>query len=91
LILVSSNMEEIAEVVDRVFVVDAGRTLLAGATREVFSRPVELRRLGLEAPPVAEIVNRLAEQGAVPPGSVLDVEEAKDRIWRALNSSATSP
>ncbi len=88
-IFVSPNMEDVAELVDRVYVIDDGRTVMSGTTREVFSRPEELVRYGLGVPQITEIVHELAQRGKLPPTTVISVQEGKEAIWKILNSSAT--
>ncbi|HHS97115.1 MAG TPA: energy-coupling factor transporter ATPase [Chloroflexi bacterium] len=88
-IFVSSSMEDVAELVDRVYVIDDGRTVMSGTTREVFSRPEELIRYGLGVPQVTEIVHELARRGKIPFTTVVNVQEGKEVVWKILNSSAT--
>lgn len=88
-IFVSPNMEDVAELVDRIYVMDDGRTVMSGTTREVFSQPEELVRYGLGVPQVTEIVHELALRGKLPPTTVISVQEGKEAIWKILNSSAT--
>lgn len=88
-IFVSPNMEDVAELVDRIYVMDDGRTVMSGTTREVFSQPEELVRYGLGVPQITEIVHELALRGKLPPTTVISVQEGKEAIWKILNSSAT--
>jgi energy-coupling factor transport system ATP-binding protein len=67
LVIVSHNMEELAEICDRLYVINDGRTYLAGTPGEVFNRAAELRQLGLDAPDVTLIADRLKEAGWLPP------------------------
>ncbi|NLE77886.1 MAG: energy-coupling factor transporter ATPase [Chloroflexi bacterium] len=88
LIFVSPNMEDMAGLVDRVFVIDDGRTVMSGTTREIFSQPEKLAEHGLGIPQITEIIHELARRGKVPPTTVLSVEEGKEILWKILNSSA---
>ncbi|HSJ56180.1 MAG TPA: ATP-binding cassette domain-containing protein, partial [Anaerolineae bacterium] len=63
LILVSSNMEDVAGLVDRLYVLDAGCVVMSGPTRDLFSRPADLRAYGLDVPPVTAIAHALAARG----------------------------
>lgn len=86
LVFVSSNMEDVAELVERVYVMYDGRIVMSGTTREVFARPDELRRYGLGVPQVTEVAYALAARG-VPLGSIpITVTEGVEEIWRTLNS-----
>lgn len=88
-VFVSPNMEDVAELVDRIYVIDDGRTVMSGTTREVFSHPEELVRYGLGVPQVTEIVHELAKRGKIPPTTVINVQEGKEVVWKILSSSAT--
>jgi energy-coupling factor transport system ATP-binding protein len=92
LVFVSSSMEDVAELVDRVYVLDEGRVVLSGPVREVFAQPEALRRHGLAAPLVTEVAHELrrrgvAVEGAPPAVAVpLTVAEGVEAIWKTLNS-----
>src|SRR5437870_1176845 len=47
LVIVSHNMEELAQVCHRLFVIDHGKTVMSGTPAEVFTQAAELRRMGL--------------------------------------------
>ena len=70
LVIISHNMDELAQVCDRLCVIADGRTVMQGTPHDVFSRPDELRKLGLDIPQVTDAMHRL---GA---GTVLTVDEA---------------
>ncbi len=86
LVFVSSNMEDVAELVDRVYVMAEGRMVLSGATREVFAQPQLLARYGLGVPPVTEVMHELRARGKPVKVGVLTVAEAEKEVWRILNS-----
>ncbi len=74
-------MDEAAEA-DRVLVMDRGQVRFAGAPREVFSRPTELRQIGLDLPAMAELADRLRRAGLEVPAGVTSVEEMVDLLCR---------
>ena len=84
LLLVSNDMEEVAELADRVTVLHAGRTLIAGTPHEVLARRDLLHDHGLVCPVACEIVHTLAEAGMVLEGEAITVSEAEEAIWQAL-------
>jgi energy-coupling factor transport system ATP-binding protein len=86
LIFVSPNMEEIAEVVNRLYVIDDGRTVMSGTTREVFSQPEMLARYGLSTPQVSQVAHRLVQAGLPLLRTPLTVAEAEEDIWKILSS-----
>lgn len=84
LVIVSHNMEELAEVCDRILVLAHGRTLLEGTPRTVFADRSVLRAQGLDVPESTEIVARLAEEGVLPPTAAINAEEAIAAIAERL-------
>jgi energy-coupling factor transport system ATP-binding protein len=86
LIFVSPNMEEVASMVDRIYVIDDGRSVLNGTTREIFDNPEELRKYGLGVPQVATVAHQLRQHGLRIDRTPLTVAEAEEDIWKILNS-----
>lgn len=85
LVFVSSNMEEVAELVERVYVMCDGQVVMSGTTREVFAQPTELRRYGLGVPQVTEVAHMLAARGVPLRRVPLTVHEGVEEIWRILS------
>lgn len=83
-VLVSHSMEDVAEYVDRIVVMNEGSIFLDGTPREVFSHVEELERIGLAVPEVTYIVRELASRGLDVDTGVTTLEEAKDTILKAL-------
>lgn len=84
-VLVSHSMEDIAKYVDRIIVMNQGEVMLDGAPREVFRHYRELEAVGLAAPQVTYIMQRLKERGFPVSTDVTTVEEARDEILKALD------
>lgn len=89
-VLVSHSMEEVAQIVDRVVVMDGGRIALQGKVRDVFAQVENLHAIGLGIPQVTELMYRLKQQGVDVPTEVLTVAEAKAAIlaWRRDRENA---
>jgi energy-coupling factor transport system ATP-binding protein len=79
-ILVSHSMEEVANLVDRLIVLDQGKKILDGCVREVFQEYELLKEVGLGVPQVMELIFALNQKGFNIPETVLNVEEAKKII-----------
>jgi len=60
---------------DRILVMDAGRIVLAGKPREIFSRVEEIKAIGLDVPQVTDLAARLQRDGHPLPAGILTVEE----------------
>lgn len=77
LVLISHNMEELAQVCHHLYVIADGRTVMDGPPGVIFGQAEKLRALHLGVPPVTEVMNRLAEAGIVKPGpTIFTVERA---------------
>ncbi len=85
LVFVSPNMEDMAGLVDRIYVLDEGRTVMSGTTREIFSQPEELRRHGLGVPQVAEVAHELVARGIEMDYIPVTVDEGVEELWKILN------
>ena len=62
-VLVSHDMEDIAEHTDRVLVLHEGTIYRSGTPEEVFSDPEGLAAIGIGVPPAVEILDKLRSQG----------------------------
>ena len=78
---ITHYMEEAAQA-DRVIVMDHGKVVMEGATREVFSHVEELKALGLDVPPMTELAFRLRKKGIDVQGDILTVEEMVGALCR---------
>jgi len=84
-ILVSHNMEDVAELAQRIVVLHRGEVFLQGPTRKVFGQAERLRGIGLDIPPVTALMHQLRHRGLPVRADVLTVEEAEQEIvnhWR---------
>ena len=59
----------------RLLVMDAGRVALEGAPREVFQKTEEIRRMGLDVPPMAQLAAQLRADGVPLRADIMTVEE----------------
>ena len=84
MILVSHNMKDIADLTDKVLVMDKGKAVMFGTPREVFSRRDELVAMGLNVPPATEFLYQLKEKGMDVDAEALNVEEAVEAIIKVL-------
>ncbi len=84
LILVSHNMDEVAELADRGFIIADGRTITSGTPRALFNRPQILYDLSLGIPQVTQIMHALADTGVPVRRDCLTLDEAEKEILRVL-------
>jgi energy-coupling factor transporter ATPase len=85
-LLISNDMDEVAEVAGRVTVLHEGCTVLAGEVHEVFSQHDALVGARLGLPTVGEIVRALAREGVSIPGQPITACEAEEALWQTLRS-----
>ncbi len=78
-------MEDVADFVDRLIVMNDGKVFLDGVPKEVFRHADELEKIGLAAPQVTYIVRELKERGLDVDTDATTIEEAKKTILEALN------
>lgn len=79
-IMVSHSMEEIADSVERLVVVNDAHIAMDGMPREVFSQASELERMGLAVPQVTKVFLRLKELGLAVDSSVYTTVQAKEQL-----------
>ena len=86
IVFISSNMEDLAALVNHVYVVADGQTVMHGDVREVFSKPEELHRYGLGTPQITQVMYQLAQRGLPINAQCISVEQAEEEVWKILNS-----
>lgn len=82
-ILVSHSMEDVANYVDRIIVMNDGVLTYDDTPKNIFSHYKELEAIGLAAPQVTYIMNDLKQAGIVADTTAITVEEAKNSILAA--------
>ena len=76
-------MEEAAQA-DRLIVMNDGSVALEGTPRQVFSRVEEIKALGLDVPPMAELAQTLRERGMPLPEGILTVSDMVKELKNVL-------
>lgn len=84
ILLVSHNMGDIAELADRVLVMNRGKLVMNGTPAEVFSRGEPLWEMGLGLPPTTEFMERLKDRMPGIDAAQLSIEDAAKEICRYL-------
>lgn len=74
IILITHYMEEAIDA-DRVFVMDAGKIMMEGTPRQIFSNVEHLKELRLDVPQVTELAYELKKAGVPLPDGILTKEE----------------
>lgn len=87
IILVSHSMEDVAEYVDRIIVMNHGKVMFDDVPKEVFSHYKELEEIGLAAPQVTYIMNDLRVSGIPVDTAATTIEEAANSICSVLGGN----
>lgn len=85
IILVSHSMEDVAEYVERLIVMNQGEVMYDGVPKEVYAHYKELEAVGLAAPQVTYLMNELAGRGLPVDTGATTVKEAAQSILAALH------
>ena len=83
-ILVSHNMNDVANLCDHVLVINKGKLVMDGTPTEVFARADELSDMGLSAPPAAEFLRSLRQKGVKIDNIPLSIEAASEEIIKTM-------
>ncbi|MGG4455028.1 energy-coupling factor transporter ATPase [Brevibacillus porteri] len=84
-IFVSHNMEEVAKLADRVYVMANGKSVSEGTPRQIFGNQELLRQHHIGTPESVDILYRLREQGySIDPSAFLPEETAME-ILKLMN------
>ena len=84
IILVSHSMEDVAELADRVLVMDKGSVAMFDTVAEVFSRGAELEQMGLRVPQITQIMALLAKKGYPVLRNIFTLEQAVAQLLPLL-------
>lgn len=90
-ILVSHSMEDVARYVDRIIVMNQSRIMFDDEPQKVFAHYKELEDVGLAAPQVTYILNRLRESGIDVKSNLITIEEACAEIYDTLTAGERKP
>lgn len=79
-LIVSHSMEDMAKYADRILLLNEGKLLREGSTREVFAETALLRSVGLNIPQITEVMHLLKEGGMPVRENVFTVEDAVSEL-----------
>ncbi len=87
ILLVSHSMDDVANYVNRILVLNEGKLVLDAQPAEAFSYYKELEKIGLAAPQVTYIMNELQEKGIPVRAGATTLREAKQEILRVFSDN----
>lgn len=79
-ILVTHNMEDVSRLAERLFVFSKGELLLQGPPADVFKSASLIREIGLDLPPLTELLYRLKARGFNVRTDLFSLEEVSKEI-----------
>lgn len=86
-LLVSHSMEDVAEYVDRIIVMNQGRIMYDDEPSQIFSCYRELEAVGLAAPQVTYILHGLKDRGLDVDVNATTIREAAESVYTALQKA----
>lgn len=84
-ILVSHSMEDVANYVERLIVMDKGQIIYDDEPVNVFRNDEDLEQMGLAVPQVTTIMKLLKKKGLNVNTGVISIKDARDEILRVLS------
>ncbi len=84
-IFVSHNMEEVAYLADRVYVLAEGEVVCQGTPREIFGKPDLLKTYNIGTPETVEVLHQLQRCGFIVDTGAFEVEKAAGEIISLLS------
>lgn len=83
-IFVSHNMNDIAQMCDRILVMNRGRLEMEGTPEQIFGQPEQLRSIGLALPDVTQLLLDLRDRGFEVPEGMFNIEDAEKVIYEII-------
>lgn len=84
IIFVSHNMADVADLSDKVMVMNEGKLMMVGTPEEVFGQKDRLNEIGLAVPPVTDMMHRLKSAGIPVETNILSLKEAEEELYQYL-------
>ncbi len=84
IILVSHSMDDVAELADKVIVMNKGEVLMYDEPKVVFSKRDMLEEIGLDIPESTKLLNALKDKGFNVDIDILDVDKTVEEIFEKI-------
>ncbi|MGF6376776.1 energy-coupling factor transport system ATP-binding protein [Clostridiales Family XIII bacterium PM5-7] len=84
IIFVSHNMADVANLSDKVMVMDQGKMITMGTPEEVFAQKDRLEAIGLNVPPVTALMHEIKAGGVEINEKVLTLRQAEEELYAYL-------
>jgi energy-coupling factor transport system ATP-binding protein len=88
IIIVSHSMEIIAELTNRIIVMEKGRVIMDDKPKSIFSdSAARLEESGLSLPPITSVMNKLKKYKKTVSSAILSIDEATDEICKMIKKN----
>ena len=87
IILVSHSMEDVANLADRILVMNEGKCILDGKPSEIFKEIDTLESVGLAVPQVTYLIRELRKKGYDLSDDIYTIDQAKEAIVKLFNKN----
>lgn len=88
LIIISKNIDEIAEVVDKLIILDNGQIVIEGSPECIFKSSEKLKRINLDVPDITKFIMKLNETINKPiPLNCVSLEELEKEVLKILDGN----
>jgi energy-coupling factor transport system ATP-binding protein len=84
-VFVSHNMEEVAALADRIYVMANGTVVLSGTPREIFTDRLNMQKFNIGTPDTVKVLYRLEEKGYSVKTDAFSVTEASQEVIKVLS------
>ena len=84
-LMVSHSMDDMADRAERVAVMNGGRLVMEGKTRDVFAQSELLTSIGLDVPQVSRLGMELRKRGIDIPENIYEIEEMELALLKLLS------
>jgi len=86
ILLVSHNMVDIAELADKIIVMEKGKIVLTGTPQEVYEKADYIEKIGLGLPPAMMLMRALKQRGKKVETNIMTIDEAEEQIINLIRS-----
>ncbi len=87
IVFVSHDMADIAEMSDKVIVMDRGKLIMLGTPEEIFSKKERLDAIALNVPPVTDMMHRIKTSGIDIDTVALNLHDAEETLYAYLRGT----
>lgn len=88
IVLISHSMDDVAEVADRIILINEGTVALDGTPEEVFSKEELLASMSLDVPEVTKLFNDFSKRSGIPLPTVTTAGQGREIIRMLINEGS---